>query len=211
MTRTFGPVRRDHHIPTRPAQLDQCAQRARAAARARPPHRLVAESRDNARDDFAVAMLADQHMGTRSSIPDRNHQLLSVPKGQNNMATFTIQPIDRRMPARLVPHRPRNRSNQGSCNRRQQRTFDPVLHSFLRGLPLFNALHSIPLPVRFTHPSRPEIARRAADGRPHRAAAILRATPFRQWCPDPTRRYDPHFESWTGGARSQASFDSSLN
>lgn len=79
----------------------------------------MAKSRDDARDDFAVAMLADQHMGTRSAIPNRDHQLLGMPKGQNDVSTFAIQRIDRLMPTRLAPHRPRNCSNQAYRNGRQ--------------------------------------------------------------------------------------------
>jgi hypothetical protein len=39
------------------------------------------ESRDDPSNDFPVAMPADQHMGTGSSIADQDHQLLGMPKG----------------------------------------------------------------------------------------------------------------------------------
>jgi hypothetical protein len=48
------------------------------------------EPRDDARDDFSVAMLTDQDMGARASITDRDHQLLRVPKGKNNVTPFPI-------------------------------------------------------------------------------------------------------------------------
>ena len=155
----------------------------------------MAESCDDARDDFPVAMLADQHMRTRSAIPDRNHQLLGMPKGQNNVTAFTVQRIDRLMPARLAPHRTRNRSNQACRNRRQQRAFDPLPNSLLQARAFLAAQHSAPIRRRFIHPSHPEIATREADGRLRHAAAILRAILFRRWCPGPIPRYDQRVES----------------
>jgi hypothetical protein len=62
------------------------------------------EPRNDARDDLSVAMLTDQNMGTCASITDRDHQLLRVPKGKNNVAPFPIQRIDRLMPVRLTTH-----------------------------------------------------------------------------------------------------------
>ena len=115
----------------------------------------MAESRDDARDDFAVTMLADQHMRTRSAIPDRDHQLLGMPKSQNNVAAFTIQPIDRFMPARLAPHRPRDRSNQPGRDRRQQRALgpplDPLLYADLTRITLHSSTHH-PLLITCSHP-----------------------------------------------------------
>ena len=79
---------------------------------------------------FAVAMLADQHMGPRSAVPDRDHQLLGMPKGQNNVTAFTIQRIDCLMPASLAPHRLRDCLNQAGRHRRQQRAFRPPFDTF---------------------------------------------------------------------------------
>jgi len=78
----------------------------------------MAESRNDPRNDFSIAMLADQDMGARSSIPYGNHQLLSMPKCQDNGAPFPIQGVNRVMPTSLTPHRPRNPTNERRSDRR---------------------------------------------------------------------------------------------
>jgi hypothetical protein len=50
----------------------------------------MTKPRDDPRDDFPITMLADQYMGTSSPIADRDHQLLRMPEGQNNVAPFSI-------------------------------------------------------------------------------------------------------------------------
>jgi hypothetical protein len=76
--------------------------------------------RNDPGDDFPIAMLANQHMGTGSSIPDRNHQLLGMPKGQDNVASFPVQPIERFVTARLTVHRACDAANDGGSDRRHQ-------------------------------------------------------------------------------------------
>ena len=49
------------------------------------------ESCDDAGNDFSILMLADQHVRTGSPVADRNHELLGVPKGQNDIATVAIE------------------------------------------------------------------------------------------------------------------------
>jgi hypothetical protein len=48
------------------------------------------ESRDDARDDLTILMLADQHVGPCSTIACRDHKLLRVPKRENDMPALTI-------------------------------------------------------------------------------------------------------------------------
>jgi hypothetical protein len=89
------------------------------------------EPGNDACDDFSVAMLTDQYMGTRTSITDRDHQLLRMPKSQNNVAPFPIQRINRLMPASLTMHRLRDAADERRGDRRQQGTFHPILNAFL--------------------------------------------------------------------------------
>lgn len=51
------------------------------------------ESRDDACDDLTILMLADQYIGSRTTIPDRDHELLRMPKCQNDVLALTIQGI----------------------------------------------------------------------------------------------------------------------
>lgn len=105
VTRPLGAVWCHHDIPTGSSQLDQSPKRAGASTRTRAPNRFVAEPGDDPGDDFPIAMPADQHMGTGSSIADRDHQLLSMPKRENDVPPFPIQPINRFMAASLITHR----------------------------------------------------------------------------------------------------------
>lgn len=79
----------------------------------------MAKPRNDARDDFSITMLADQHMGARSPIADRDHELLGVPKRQNNVVPVPIQCIDRFMPTGLTAHRSGNTTNNSGRYRRQ--------------------------------------------------------------------------------------------
>jgi hypothetical protein len=51
------------------------------------------ESRDDARDDLTILMLADQHVGPCSTIACRDHELLRVPKREDDVLALTIQGI----------------------------------------------------------------------------------------------------------------------
>jgi hypothetical protein len=51
------------------------------------------ESRDDARDDLTVLMLTDQHVGPCSAITGRDHELLRVPKRENDVPALAIQRI----------------------------------------------------------------------------------------------------------------------
>jgi len=79
----------------------------------------MAEPCNDARDDFSITMLADQDMGAGSPIADRDHELLGVPKRQNNVAPVSIQRIDRLMPTGLIGHRPGDPANNRGSYRRQ--------------------------------------------------------------------------------------------
>ena len=77
------------------------------------------ESRDDARDDFTILMPADQHVGPGPTIAYRDHELLRVPKREDDMAALTIQRIDLLVALRIHPHRPPQPSNHRSPDRRE--------------------------------------------------------------------------------------------
>ncbi len=64
----------------------------------------MSESRDDARDDLTILMLADQHVSPCSAIALGNHELLRVPKCEDDMSALTIQRIDLLMSLRIHPH-----------------------------------------------------------------------------------------------------------
>jgi hypothetical protein len=80
----------------------------------------VAESSDDPGDNFSVSMSADEHMRTFSSVTDRNHQLLGMPKRKNDVSPFPIQSIERFVTASLTVHRACDAANGGGCERRQE-------------------------------------------------------------------------------------------
>ncbi len=100
------------------------------------------EPRDDARNDFSVAMLTDQDMGSGASIADWDHQLLRVPKGKNDVAPVPIQRINRFMPASLTTHRLRDPANDRRGDRRQQGTLHPLGNSLLQTFPTLITHHS---------------------------------------------------------------------
>jgi hypothetical protein len=118
MTRPLGAIGRHHHISAGPSQLDQSFERANPSTRTRSPNRLMAESGDDPRDDFSVAMPADQDMRTCPSIADRDHQLLGMPESQNDVPPVLIQRIDRFVTAGLKAHRTRYTTDSRGSNRR---------------------------------------------------------------------------------------------
>ena len=80
----------------------------------------MTEARNDARDDFSVSMLADQHGAAGASIAERDHELLGVPKGQDNMATLAIERVHRFLPARPDSHRTADCTNDRRGDRRQR-------------------------------------------------------------------------------------------
>ncbi len=80
----------------------------------------MAESRNDPGDDFTVAVLADQDMRALSTVTERDHELLGVPKRQDDMAPFAIQRIHGFMAAGLQPHGPRDAADHRRTDRRQQ-------------------------------------------------------------------------------------------
>jgi len=178
VARPLGAVWCHHDIPTRPSQLDQGPKRAGASPRTRSPNRFVAEPGDDSGDDFPIAMPADQHMGTGSSIADRDHQLLSMPKRENDVPPFSIQPINRFMAASLITHRVRDAANGSGSDRRQERTLHPLCDAFLQAVPTISTRHSAPHIVR--HWSHPEIAWHAGGDRRLPVEAVRHESPFQQ-------------------------------
>jgi hypothetical protein len=80
MARPLRPIRRYDEIHSRPAQTDQFPQCLGAASRTRASDGPKTEPRDDPLDQFAVAVPADEHIGFRSAISERHHQLLRVPE-----------------------------------------------------------------------------------------------------------------------------------
>ena len=83
----------------------------------------MTESRDDTRDDFPVPVLANQHVRAPSSIPHGDHELLGMPKCQDDGTPSLIQCIHRGMTLRLKPHRLGNRTDERSPNRRENGQF----------------------------------------------------------------------------------------
>jgi hypothetical protein len=54
----------------------------------------MTEAGDDSSNDLAIAVLADQNMRPCPAIPRRNHELLSMPEGEDNVAPRSD--IDRR-------------------------------------------------------------------------------------------------------------------
>jgi hypothetical protein len=73
VTRPLWTIRRHGYIPTGSSQLDQGSKRAGATTRTRASNRLMAESSDDPRNNFPIAMSADEHMRTGSSVADQDH------------------------------------------------------------------------------------------------------------------------------------------
>jgi len=61
----------------------------------------MSQARDNARDDLTILVLADQYVGPCSTIAGRDHELLRVPKCEDDVLTLTVQRIDRLMALRI--------------------------------------------------------------------------------------------------------------
>src|SRR5215217_3557255 len=90
------------------------------------------ETGDDARDDFSVSMLADQHRAAGASIAKWNHELLSMPESQDNVASVPIQGIHRLLAPRFDAHRPANRANHARSDGRKHRQLEPVLDVLCR-------------------------------------------------------------------------------
>lgn len=164
MTRPLGTIGRHHHISAGPSQLDQGFERTDPSTRTRSPNRLMAESGDDPRDDFSVAMPADQYMRTCPPIADRDHQLLSMPESQNDVSPIPIQRIDRFMTMGLEAHRTRNTADSRGSHRRQKRTLQPAFARFRK----------------LRHSSHPGIAWHAAGDTRLHVAAVSHGNPSQQ-------------------------------
>jgi hypothetical protein len=99
--------------------MDQLSQGKRPAPGARSTNRPMPESGDDAGDDLTILMLADQHVGSYSTIACRDHELLRVPKRQDDMPALTIDRIHLLVALRFHPHRPPQPSNDCSSDRRE--------------------------------------------------------------------------------------------
>jgi hypothetical protein len=80
----------------------------------------VAEPSYDPGDDFPVSMSADEHMRTSSSVTKRDHQLLGMPKRENDVPPFPIQSIERFVATSLAVHRACDAANGGGSDGRQE-------------------------------------------------------------------------------------------
>ena len=85
------------------------------------------ESRDDPRDDLTVLMLADQHVSPCSTIACRDHELLRVPKREDDVPALTIQRIHLLVALRIHSHGPPQPSYHRSPDRRKDRELQPLL------------------------------------------------------------------------------------
>src|SRR5688572_405532 len=123
------------------------------------------ESSDDTRDDLTIPMLADQHVAPCSTIAYGDHELLCVPKREDDVPSLTIQLVHLFVALRLHPHRSPQPSNHRSPDRGKHRE----LH------PLFDPLHG-----GVTHRKHPGTASHGAAGTAHRDEAVPRASPLRR-------------------------------
>src|SRR5262249_1082205 len=121
-------------------------------------------------DDLTILMLADQYVGPCSTITGRDHELLRVPKCEDDVLALTVQCIHLLMALRIYPHRPPQSSNHRCADRREQRELQPGLDS-LQG--------------RTTHPSRPGTASHGAACTVPHGEAARHASPLQQSSPGP--------------------------
>ena len=123
------------------------------------------ESRDDARDNLTILMLADQYVGSRATIACRNHELLRVPKREDDVPALPVQCIHLLVALRVHPHGSPQPSNHRSPDRRKHRKFQPRLY---------------PLQGKATHPAHPGTALHEAAGIVPLVEGARHASPLRQ-------------------------------
>jgi hypothetical protein len=77
-------------------------------------------------------VLTDQNMRPGSAIPRRNHELLGMPEGQDDVASGPIKGVDPFVAPRLLTHGRRDAPNQRGADWRQQRKLRPTLEAVLQ-------------------------------------------------------------------------------
>ena len=80
----------------------------------------MTEFGDDSRNNFSILMLANQHVRARPPVADRDHELLGMPEGQNNVASAPIERVDFFVAVRLRTHGRRDAPNQRCADWRQQ-------------------------------------------------------------------------------------------
>jgi hypothetical protein len=85
------------------------------------------ESRDDASNDLTILMLTDQYIGLRTTISYRDHQLLRMPKREDDVPPLMIQGIHLLVALRIHPHGPPQPSNHRSPDRGEYRELQPIL------------------------------------------------------------------------------------
>ena len=172
LRRTFRSIRCHHHIMTGSAKTNQLTQRRHASSGAGPPHRLMPKFGNDPCNDFSILVLADQHVRAGAPVADWNHQLLGMPKRQNDVATVAIERIHVFLPLRFDTHGPTQSANDCGADRREYGQLEPG----------FDRLEKL-----VTHSAHPEIAWHGAVCSGRREARAHHVFPFRQWCPDSAR------------------------
>jgi len=131
LPRPFRPVRRNGQIDSRSPQFDQLTQCLRPAARRRASYGSIAESRHNLADQFAVAMLADQHVHFIPLIDQGNHQLPAMPERQDDMLALAIECLNRCIASNRHAHRlPQQFNHYGADGREQSESYSIEPYQF---------------------------------------------------------------------------------
>src|SRR5690348_11697282 len=95
----------------------------------------MTEVGNDAGNDLAIAVLTNQDISPRSPIPRRNHELLGMPEGEDNVPSAPIHGVDLFMAAGLGAHGRRDAPHQRGPDWRQQRKLRPTLEAGLQSRP----------------------------------------------------------------------------
>jgi len=76
----------------------------------------MTEAGNHAGNDLAITVLTDQNMRPGSAIPHWNHKLLGMPEGEDNVASASVEGVNRFMTTCLPTHGRRDGPNQRSAD-----------------------------------------------------------------------------------------------
>lgn len=130
LPRSVWPVRCHDEIHSGVAQPDQFTQGLHASSGAGSAHGPKPEPLDDARNDFAVLVLADEDMRARAAIGQGHHELTGMPEGDNDTFAFMVQPVYMLLASCFDPHRAAQRSDHRHTGWREQREFQPAFQRF---------------------------------------------------------------------------------
>ncbi len=79
-------------------------------------------------DQLSILVLADQHVGSCAPVPNGNHELSPMPKGQDDSSTLSIQRVHMFGSTALETEHRAEQPNEHRPNRGQQGEFEPSHH-----------------------------------------------------------------------------------